>query len=54
LLPVVTASAHWLAQPQFANAVADYLHKEGLAIEGYVDELNERQPFKLVTRTEGA
>jgi predicted N-acyltransferase len=46
LLPVATASAHWLAHPQFAQAVADFLLREGRAIDGYMDELSERHPFK--------
>jgi len=45
-LPVTTRSAHWLAQPQFARAVEDYLQRETNAIAEYVDELNERSPFK--------
>jgi predicted N-acyltransferase len=46
LLPVRTASAHWLAHPQFAQAVADYLEREGAGVASYLDELNERRPFK--------
>ncbi|HEY2928891.1 GNAT family N-acetyltransferase [Piscinibacter sp.] len=46
LLPVQTWSAHWLAHPQFAQAVADFLRQEGAGIENYLDELNERRPFK--------
>ena len=46
LMPVQTWSAHWLAQPQFAQAVADFLEREGAGIENYLDELNERRPFK--------
>ena len=46
LLPVETASAHWLAHPQFARAVADFLEREGAGIDAYVDELRERNPFK--------
>ncbi len=45
-LPVTTHSAHWLAHPQFARAVENYLQQETEAIEGYVDELKERSPFK--------
>ena len=45
-LPVTTRSAHWLAHPQFAQAVEDYLRQETNAVTGYVDELNERSPFK--------
>jgi predicted N-acyltransferase len=46
LLPVRTQSAHWLADPRFASAVADFLAREGAGIEAYVDELRERNPFK--------
>jgi predicted N-acyltransferase len=46
LMPVQTWSAHWLAHPQFAQAVADFLQREGAGIENYIDELNERKVFK--------
>jgi predicted N-acyltransferase len=46
LLPVQTHSAHWLAHPQFAQAVADFLRREGAGIGDYLDELNDRLPFK--------
>ncbi len=46
LLPVQTWSAHWLAHPQFARAIGDYLEREGAGVSDYLDELNERQPFK--------
>ena len=46
LLPAPTASSHWLAHPAFARAVDDYLHAERAGVRGYVDELNERVPFK--------
>ncbi len=46
LLPVRTHSAHWLAHPQFARAVDDYLAREGAGIDSYIDELDERRPFK--------
>ena len=46
LLPVVTASAHWLAHPQFSQAVEDFLAREGEGIGAWVDELRERNPFR--------
>ena len=46
LLPVQTRSLHWLAHPEFAQAVADFLAREGAGIANYLDELNERRPFK--------
>jgi len=45
-LPVKTLSAHWLAHPEFADAVERFLEREQHGIERYVDELNERNPFK--------
>jgi predicted N-acyltransferase len=46
LLPVRTQSAHWLADTRFADAVADFLAREGAGMQHYVDELRERNPFK--------
>ena len=48
LLPVGTRSAHWLAHPQFAQAVQDFLQREGQGVAAYVDELREHSPFKTV------
>jgi len=46
LLPVQTWSAHWLAHPQFARAIDDFIAREGAGVESYLDELAERRPFK--------
>jgi len=46
LMPVETHSAHWLAHPQFARAIDDYLKRERAGIARYVDELNEHSPFR--------
>jgi predicted N-acyltransferase len=46
LLPEQTWSAHWLAHPQFAQAVGDFLAREGAGVVDYLDELNVRRPFK--------
>ena len=46
LMPAETSSAHWLAHPEFARAIEDYLRRETNGITHYVDELNERGPFK--------
>jgi predicted N-acyltransferase len=47
LLPVRTFSAHRLHDPRFADAVADFLEREGAGVSRYVDELRERNPFKV-------
>jgi predicted N-acyltransferase len=41
-----TRSFHWLAHPAFARAIDDFLAREGAGIDAYVDELNERTPFR--------
>ncbi|MCY7316981.1 MAG: GNAT family N-acetyltransferase [Rubrivivax sp.] len=46
LLPIKTASAHWLRDARFASAVSDFLAAEGQGIAQYVDELRDRNPFK--------
>jgi len=48
LMPVRTWSAHWLRDPRFASAVADFLAAEGAGMENYVNELRDRNPFKEV------
>jgi predicted N-acyltransferase len=49
LMPVRTASAHWLSDARFSAAVADFLAQEGQGVAAYVDELNERTPFRPTT-----
>ncbi|MCW5604945.1 MAG: N-acetyltransferase [Burkholderiales bacterium] len=46
LLPVETCSAHWLAHPEFSAAVENFLAREARGMAHYIDELNERSPFK--------
>jgi len=41
-----TCSAHWLAHPEFSDAVKRFLDRESAGIERYVDELNDRSPFR--------
>ena len=53
LMPVETCSAHWLAHPQFAAAVDDFLARETRGVARYMDELNERAPFKQETAASG-
>ncbi len=46
LLPVKTSSAHWLAHPAFADAVQNYLDREGQGIENYMSDLVQRSPLR--------
>lgn len=45
-LPQKTWSAHWLAHPAFADAIARFLAQEADGIDAYIDELNEHNPFR--------
>jgi len=45
-LPQKTWSAHWLAHQGFADAIVHFLQREEGGINAYMDELNERNPFK--------
>jgi uncharacterized protein len=45
-LPQETSSAHWLAEPAFADAVQRFLDRESAGMESYIDELTDRTPFK--------
>jgi uncharacterized protein len=44
--PTTTWSAHWIANPGFAQAIGDYLAQERPAMEEYRQELNDHLPFR--------
>ncbi len=46
LMPVRTCSAHWIADPRYARAIADFLDQEGAAVGQYIDTLKQHAPFK--------
>jgi uncharacterized protein len=46
LMPVPTFSAHWLAHPAFADAVEQFLAREGQRVALYLDHLETRSPFR--------
>lgn len=46
LLPVIGQSAHWLAHPDFFEAVDRYLLEERSAMTSYFDELQRHSPLK--------
>ncbi len=54
LMPTPTASSHWLAHPSFADAVNDFLAREGEVMSGYIDELGEHAPFKRKNAADAA
>jgi len=45
-LPTRTWSAHWLKHPAFADAIERFLEQEAGGIDDYIDELNDRNPFR--------
>lgn len=45
-LPTPTWSAHWIAEPQFRAAIADFLQRETLGMQDYIATLREHSPFK--------
>ena len=46
LLPVKTSSAHWIAHPEFSDAIARFLEREDSGIANYLEDLNARNPFR--------
>ncbi len=46
LMPVTTFSAHWLAHPAFSDAVARFLDREATGVNGYLEHLAERSPYR--------
>jgi predicted N-acyltransferase len=46
LMPVETSSTHWLARPEFAQAIEQFLARERRGVAHYIDELGERSPFR--------
>ena len=45
-LPVTTYSLHWIADPGFRRAVAEYLDAERAAVDDEIAWLSERSPFR--------
>jgi len=44
--PVETWSAHWLAHPEFADAIERYLNEEGRHIDRYIETVDAHTPYK--------
>jgi predicted N-acyltransferase len=45
-LPTATWSAHWVANKEFRDAIANFLERETRSVRAYMSELNDRSPFK--------
>ncbi len=48
-LPTSTYSAHWIADPQFADAVDRFVRHEHEMINDYMNELSQHVPFRKET-----
>ena len=46
MLPVKTVSAHWVDDPVFGPAVADFLKREGRVIDLYLAEMQNHSPYR--------
>ncbi len=44
--PISTWSSHWLAHPQFADAIERYLDEEGKHVDRYIDAIDSHTPYK--------
>jgi uncharacterized protein len=44
--PALTWSAHFIADPRFRAAIADYLAQEGAAVEAYAHEVQAHVPYR--------
>jgi predicted N-acyltransferase len=44
--PTLTWSAHYIADPQFREAIAHYLTQEGAAVEAYAHEVQSHVPYR--------
>jgi predicted N-acyltransferase len=51
LLPVRTSSAHWIAHPEFAEAVARFLERESEGVGNYLEDLRQRSPLRTTNRS---
>jgi predicted N-acyltransferase len=45
-LPTATYSCHWIAEPVFRHAIADFLQRETLGMRHYIEQLTQHSPFK--------
>ena len=45
-LPTATHSMHWVADPQFRQAINEFLTRETIGMNHYIRQLKEHSPFK--------
>jgi hypothetical protein len=52
--PTLTWSSHWIAHPQFARAIAQFLQREAEAIDDYAAEVDAHVPYRRSSRVDVA
>jgi predicted N-acyltransferase len=50
-VPAQTRSMHWIVDPRFRRAIADYLEREGTQVDRYADEVERHVPYRDLRRT---
>lgn len=50
-VPVETFSAHWLADKPFDRAIQDFLAREVVHVDGYIDDMKTRSPYRNLSPT---
>ena len=53
-LPTPTWSAHWIAEPRFRSAIADFLTRETREMEDYLDAMQGHSPYREPPHNPGA
>jgi len=48
-LPTPTHSMHWIADPQFRQAINEFLTRETIGMKHYINQLQEHSPFKKLS-----
>lgn len=48
-IPSTTWSAHWLAHPEFSDAIERYLDAESRHVDRYMDAVDDHSPYKAST-----
>lgn len=46
--PALTRSAHFIVEPRFRSAIADYLAREGRSVDAYAEAVRAHVPFREV------
>jgi predicted N-acyltransferase len=45
-LPTETWSAHWIAQPEFSDAISQFVEREQVGMQHYIESLKDHTPYK--------